>query len=274
MKNDIKNALYEVEQVPLIYSDNKKETPLFGLRRTDNGEFLSSCSSRYTITQNADLVDVAEKSFAQHGLTQYTKKAVVKGNGARAYITYDFNSLIAPVTKKPDDVLGLQITLINSFDKTLLRGLRIGMLRLICTNGMVGMVDDLFLEDRHTPNNADIDAKKFSAGVEKAVKNFSGVINLYKRMSKIKITEANADSLFKEMVATNVVRGRIVGDVRKIWNSPSFEADEERTLYNFLNAWTQHLDSPHSAYGAKYYETSQKAQKEVFKFVNQNMNRF
>lgn len=263
MKDNIKDALFAVKMVPLTFEDNQTPCGLFGLRREDNDAFLGSCSDRYGITQNEEFVDAIDEVIDELQFGQFNRNAIIAGGGKRCFIEYDFVDDLVNVGTDPNDKLGLRITALNSFDKTLLRGFRVGVWREICSNGMIGFVLDLTIEDRHTKNNTAIDKVGIKKALVEAKLHFADAVDIYKDMASVDLGD-KGKALFKYMVNAKVVRKRMADKVEKIWDSPTFDADADRNLYNFLNAWTQFLDSPHSDYRDKYYDSVQDWKVKVF----------
>jgi|TARA_R110000787_G_scaffold61866_1_gene139959 hypothetical protein len=263
MKDNISSALYTVDMVPLTFEDTQNDCGLFGLRREDNNDFLGSCSDRYGITQNADFIQAIDECLTTLNFGQFNRNAIIAGGGKRCFIEYDFIDDLVSVGASTKDKLGLRITALNSFDKTLLRGFRVGLWREICTNGMIGFDVDLTIEDRHTKNNTTIDKAAITRALLESKAHFTNAISSYQEMVKVDLT-GKGKALFKYMVDSKVVRKRMADSVEEIWDAPTFDLDSDRNLYNFLNAWTQFLDSPHSDYREKYYDSVQDWKVKVF----------
>ncbi len=115
-------------------------------RRVDNHAVLGKVTDRYGIVQNSDLIQAAEDAFKAQGLTDYTRKVVVAGDGERMYAVYDFRS-VTRALKVGDDV-GLRLTVQNSFDGSLRASFMAGMLRLVCKNGMVAVKGEVGISSR------------------------------------------------------------------------------------------------------------------------------
>lgn len=269
-----KDAFFDVEATELVFPDSvETSTGVYGLRRTDNGLLLGTASSRYGITQNRDLAKVAEQGFKSVGLNKFKTSVNLVRNGARTYMTYDFQDdaakafiRVAGISK--DDVMGLRMTLVNSFDGSVKRAIRLGVLRLVCTNGMMGFKEEFSLEHRHTTGNVEIDTDMVFKAIANAKSAFERVITRYQVFSNVDVPQELGDALLNYMVSKKIVGVRMSEQVGGIWANPSFEEDQPRNLYSFVNAWTQYLDSPHSEYGVKHYETAQNTKAKVFDFVN------
>lgn len=268
-----KDAFFDVEATELVFPDSEISTGVYGLRRMDTGDLLGTVSNRYGITQNKDLVNVAEQGFRQAGLTKWKTNVNLVRNGARTFITYDFTDEAAKAMLKvkgvsKEDIMGLRMTLVNSFDGSIKRAIRLGLLRLVCTNGMVGFTEEFSLEQRHTSGNVDINTEVVFKAILTAKNSFQSVVSRYQQLANVDLPHMLGESLLNYMAQKSIVGVRMVEKVGQIWTNPSFDEDSPRNLYSFVNAWTQYLDSPHSDYGVRHYETAQNTKKKVFQFVS------
>ena len=130
---------FTVEQVPL-FDQQGRRTGFFGNQRTDNGIVLGVTSERYGIQNNAPLIERAEEAFNDQGLGDWEREVVVTGDGQRMRAVYDFKNQIKPrEDRKKGDNMGLRLTVQNSFDRSLRVSFAMGVLRLVCTNGMTSL---------------------------------------------------------------------------------------------------------------------------------------
>ena len=99
--------------------------------REDTGESLAIVSDRYKIVHNKEVIDRVESCLK---LGEFKKQIYCPGNGSRMYAVYDFKEQRAEVTK--GDIIGMRITVRNSYDGSSGIPLESGGLRLVCLNGM------------------------------------------------------------------------------------------------------------------------------------------
>ena len=235
---------FDVVQEPL-YSARKGrfkaakmgKSPVMGIYRTDNGRLLGTSTKSYKIVQNKDLVERVEDALSNvSGLGDFTSKKLVARDGARFYGVYDFPSIIKPITV--GDGAGMRLILNNSFDRTCGVSFSIGLLRLICLNGMTSLVADTDVTKKHS-HKLDLSFIKQSIGAcqlkfEESVKDF-GIL------ADHKITQEQGGLILDNLAIKKVLAESMKDSIQMIWDAPSFEEDKGRNLYNLYNATTQHL---------------------------------
>jgi hypothetical protein len=141
---------FTVEQVPL-FDDKGRRSGFFGNQRTDTGTVLGVTSERYGIQNNGPILERAEEAFDARDLGKFKRKVIVTGEGQRMRAVYDFENEIKE--RKRGDNLGLRLTVQNSFDRSLRISFAMGMLRLVCTNGMTTLEKEQSMTKKHSTGN-------------------------------------------------------------------------------------------------------------------------
>ncbi len=242
-RNTLQTSDYDftVERVPLILPTGKNSR-MYAHVRTDTGEELGHGTEQYGFVQNADLIDLADEAFESRGMTPTNRRVVVAGRGERMFAQYDFLDETAQATRREDRVkgmeMGMRLTLQNSFDRSLRVSIALGMVRLVCTNGMTTMEKEFGVTRKHSSN---VEIGFIGDAIDKAKGGFSKAAQSFSVLGDIDITQEQGrnilDQLNKAKVLSNVVRDGIV----KIWDNPTHQEDEARNLWNLYNATTQHL---------------------------------
>ena len=143
---------YKVEQRPLY--DHKQrpvvvgKSPIFGNFRTDNGVCLGTSTKQYEIVNNGTVVEKVEEALLDSNLGEIKSQKLITRDGARFYGVYDFLRQEQEVSV--GDIVSMRLTLNNSFDRSCGLSWSLGLLRKICGNGMVTMVNDTSLSQRHS----------------------------------------------------------------------------------------------------------------------------
>ena len=132
----------------------------------------------------------------------------------------------------------MRLTLQNSFDRSLRVSIALGMVRLVCTNGMTSMEKEFGVTRKHSTQ---VELGFIGDAIDKARGGFSKAAQSFSVLGDIDITQEQGrnvlDQLNKAKVLSNVVRDGIV----KIWDNPTHAEDEARNLWTLYNATTQHL---------------------------------
>tara|TARA_Y100000310_G_scaffold337678_1_gene425373 strand:+ start:803 stop:1708 length:906 start_codon:yes stop_codon:yes gene_type:complete len=239
---------YKVEIVDLMTPEGKK-SGVKCARRLDNGTVLGTMSEHYGKVDNAELVDKAEGAFVQAGL-KYTKRRCVVTNGlmknslgARFRMIYDFeneNVALRREDKQKGDVLGMRLILQNSFDRSLRLSFALGLVRLVCTNGMQTLERELDLTRKHS-TKLDIDSLLTTDAVTSAMECFKNSTDVFGNLSRAGIEHDQGLNILGNLAKKNVFSEKTRAGIAQIWNNPTHEEDRQRNLYNLYNATTQFL---------------------------------
>jgi len=231
---------FTVEQIPL-YDSQGRRTGFFGNQRTDTGGVLGVTSDRYGIVQHGSLIDAAEEGFEKAGLGEYERQVYVTGDGARMRTHYDFKSQTRALRREDrqvGDEVGLRLTLQNSFDRSLRVSFALGMLRLVCTNGMTTLENEVSMTKKHSAN---VETNFLGDAITKAVSNWDTAVSKVENLSKHSIEHEQGLTILGNLVRLGALSDRMSGEIAKVWNSPEYDLDKSRSLYNLYNATTQHL---------------------------------
>lgn len=226
---------FTVKQVPL-FDEQGRRSGFFGNQRADTGGILGVTSDRYGIVQHGSLIEAAEEGFENAGLGAFERKVYVTGDGARMRSHYDFKNQTRAINV--GDEVGLRLTLQNSFDRSLRVSFALGMLRLVCTNGMTTLESEVSMTKKHSSN---VEIGFLEDAIKKAVSSWDTAINKTKTLSDKAIEHDQGLVILGNLVRLGSLSERMSGEIAKVWNSPDYDLDKSRNLYNLYNATTQHL---------------------------------
>ena len=233
---------FEVVQERLLRASGNN-APIYANVRTDTDEVLGYSTDRYGIVQNDDLLGRAESAFASRGIN-YERNVYATDNGAKMRAVYDLQGPQFE-TKVPQvgDIMGYRLTVQNSFDRTLRVSFALGLMRLVCTNGMQTMQKDVDMVSKHS-QKLDLDSLITDDALDKALGFLSKSGDVYGRLAATPLDEEQGlnvlANLTKKKVMSEKVRERVAG----IWSNRSdlLRSDNhDANLYNLYNAVTQHL---------------------------------
>ena len=253
-----------------MHEFNVKSRPIFNIHgklieghrenyREDTGESLAIVSDRYKIVHNKEVIDRVESCLK---LGEFKKQIYCPGNGSRMYAVYDFKEQRAEVTK--GDIIGMRITVRNSYDGSSGIPLESGGLRLVCLNGMTSTVNKCRTSGRHTTN---LDLQYITDSINAAKAQFAQSIDNYQVMHGWKITQTDGSNLIKSLVKSKtlgVKRGLAIED---IWKNPTYQKDKDRNVYNLYNAITQNLTPEMD----KSFELVSRTSRNVLKFLQNHV---
>ena len=256
---------FTVEQVPLFDAKGRR-TGFFGNQRTDNGTILGVTSERYGIQNNAPLIERAEEAFKAQGLEweEENRNIVVTGDGPRMRAVYDFpNQIKRREDRKKGDNMGLRLTVQNSFDRSLRVSFAMGVLRLVCTNGMTSLEKEQSMTKKHSSGN---DLNFLGEALSRAIGSWDKALLTYNNLESIEIKPQEGLNALHNLAKGGALSDRMAGEISKIWNNPTYEEDKGRNLYNLYNAVTEHLTR--EVEGTRY-ELAERVNQKVLKRLDQ-----
>jgi len=205
-------------------------------RRMDTMQVLGKVTDRYGIIQNSDLIQVSEDAFAAKGMTNYKRTTIVTGSGEKMYSTYDFKDHVKKL--KVGDEVGLRLTVQNSFDGSLRASFSLGMMRLLCLNGMTTVEREVSMTKKHSSG---INVQFITDALEKAIKAWDKATIVFDRISDVKLTQEQGKNILANLEEQSVLSGKLRENIQSIWDAPRHREDSARNLFNLYNAVTQHL---------------------------------
>ena len=234
---------FEVAQEELFLPDGAKSGYL-AARRLDNNEVLGIHTDRYGIVKNADLVDKAESAFARKGLTNYERNIYVTDGGAKLRVNYDFKDHDIEVPEVGDK-MGFRLTLQNSFDRSLRVSFALGMLRLVCTNGMQTLEKERDMLRKHS-KNFDLDSLLTDEAIDEAMARFGDSVNTFAGLARVGITQEQGIYALQNQANTGLISEKVREGINSVWANPREDGADgsvgnDRNLYQLYNSATQYL---------------------------------
>jgi len=205
-------------------------------RRMDTMQVLGKVTDRYGIIQNSDLIQVSEDAFAAKSMTNYKRTTIVTGSGEKMYATYDFKDHVKKL--KVGDEVGLRLTVQNSFDGSLRASFSLGMMRLLCLNGMTTVEREVSMTKKHSSG---INVQFITDALDKAIKAWDKATIVFDRISDVKLTQEQGKNILANLEEQSVLSGKLRENIQSIWDAPRHREDSARNLFNLYNAVTQHL---------------------------------
>ena len=238
---------FDVETVPATITSpatgEQVRTGGYVNMRTDTDEIVGPyVSKRYAVANNREIVSRGADALRGAGLNPDTAQFNAYGfnNGRSWRFEWAWKDQTIKVPQVGDD-LGLRLSVSNSFDRSKKIAWALGMLRLICANGMTTLNSAFHLSNKH---NGGLNLGRMSGALGEALENFSPekAGKTFQELAESKITQDQGLHILQNFVQD--VTGfseRTRSRVSEIWNAPTHEEDSDRNLYNLYNATTQYL---------------------------------
>lgn len=256
---------FDVHQEPLLTTDGKR-TGYFGMVRRDTAEpiTLGVCTEQYGVVKNADLIEMVESNLASHDkLSNYNSRKFVVRDGARFYASYDFPDFkteLKPMGKRAKgDILGLRLTVNNSYDRSCRVSLSLGFLRLVCTNGMTSLSKEFSMTKRHT---LAVNLDFVGDALAHACDSVESSAQVFNKLAQRALTNEQGLSLLTKLEEKDIISGKVREGIEAVWRNPAYEEDTDRNLYNLYNAATQFLTRNVSQ---ERYEYSERVNRDLLK---------
>ena len=263
---------YEVEQLPLY--DHKQrpvvvgKSPIFGNFRTDTGVCLGTSTKQYEIVNNGLVVEKVEEALRDSNLGEFKSKKLATRDGARFYGVYDFPRQQEEVSV--GDVVSMRLTLNNSFDRSCGLSWSLGLLRLVCSNGMVSVVNDTSLSQRHSTR---LSFDSITESLNECMDKYRESVNVFKKMKEFELSK-EGELILDNLAIRKVLSESLKDSITPIWTNKSFRVESghnnvahDRNMYNLYNAATQHLTSGKNrkSVQADRYEYASKVNESILK---------
>jgi hypothetical protein len=222
-------ADFEVEKRQVMYADETshvKDMPSrFVTVRKDTDEALGIVSDDYIVIQHKDnmlkLFNIV-KEFSD----DFNVKNKVEGG--RVYTRFVINTdVVIPYSTK-DETAKIMITGVNSYDTSLSFGVSLSMLRMICTNLMIGFANAFTFRQKHLkslPFNA---LDKLPEAVVNYKKNY---LDFYTKLKDLDVN-SNVIELAREKLPKKLFEKAGLHFARHT------KASNERNMWEYYNEYT------------------------------------
>ena len=198
---------FEVVQERLLRASGNN-APIYANVRTDTDEVLGYSTDRYGIVQNDDLLGRAESAFASRGIN-FERNVYATDNGAKMRAVYDLQGPQFE-TKVPQvgDIMGYRLTVQNSFDRTLRVSFALGLMRLVCTNGMQTMQKDVDMVSKHS-QKLDLDSLITDDALDKALGFLAKSGDVYGRLAATPLDEEQGLNVLANLTKKKVMSEKV-----------------------------------------------------------------
>jgi hypothetical protein len=186
---------FTIEKAPLIAHNNQGEqmiTPYYGLFNSSTNECINTVKEGYTVSQNADVVEMVLRGMEKFGSELTVSKAGSINGGRRVFMQL----AIEGDSKVGDDIIKRYVTIIDSNDGSTGLSVGIGDEVAHCENQFFKFYKSGEAKFRHTATlNEKI--KSIPMLIETALGEGLRQINIYKKFESTPLTQSLAHKMVK-----------------------------------------------------------------------------
>ena len=231
---------FNVKQVEVPHPVRWGKSGYFMNVREDNDEILGWTTDRYGLVQHRDVIKKSDDAFKARGI-DVDRKIIVTEGGAKMRAQYDLKGdLFKAQVPKVGDTVAYRLTAQNSMDRSLRISYVLGLVRLICTNGMTTTEKEVEMVKKHS-TNINIGDIITEDALDSALAKLQKSLTAYGRLAQVELSQEQGITILQNLANGKVFSEKVREAIAKIWNEPTHEEDEDRNLYNLNNAVTQHL---------------------------------
>ena len=231
---------FRVQQVEVPHPTKEGKSGYFMNIRQDNDEILGWTTERYGLVHHSDVLDRADEAFEARGI-DVTRKVIVTEGGAKMRAQYDLQGdLFKADVPQVGDTMAYRLTAQNSYDRSLRISFALGLVRLVCTNGMTTTEKEIEMVKKHS-TNINIGDLITEDALDSALAKLKNGLSVYSRLAGVELEQEQGLTILQNLASAKVFSEKVRESIAHIWNSPTHEEDKGRNLYNLNNAVTQHL---------------------------------
>ena len=231
---------FTVKQVEVPHPTKGGKSGYFMNVREDNDDILGWTTERYGIVQHRDILGKSDEAFEKRGI-EVERKVIVTEGGAKMRAQYDLKGdLFQADIPKVGDTVAYRLTAQNSFDRSLRISYALGLVRLVCTNGMTTTEKEVEMVKKHS-TNVNIGDIITEDALDSALARLKNGLNVYSRLADVSLEQEQGLTILQNLANGKVISEKLRESIAKIWNDPTHDEDKGRNLYNLNNAITQHL---------------------------------
>ena len=103
---------------------------------------------------------------------------------------------------------------------------------------MTTLENEVSMTKKHSAN---VETSFLEDAIKKAVSNWDNAVAKAETLTARAIEHEQGLTILGNLVRMGALSDRMSGEIAKVWNSPEYDLDKDRNLYNLYNATTQHL---------------------------------
>lgn len=243
---------FRIEKAPLIALNEQGEqviTPYYGLINTSTNEVINTCKEGYTVSQNADVVEMVLKGMSKFGSKLDVTKAGSINGGRRVFMQMSIDG----DSKIGNDLIKRYVTVIDSNDGSTGLSVGIGDLTMSCQNQFFRFYKAGDAKFRHTATlNEKI--KTIPTLIELALEVSMKQVEIYRKFESTKVSRDLANQMVKQVLGYDRVitsaemmsklTQRSINIMDSLYSNIEHEMNEKGDnlwgLHSGITRWTTH----------------------------------
>lgn len=229
--NDILTAHgldFSIIKRPLISLEEGEQfiSPYYGLFNSKSGECINAVKEGYTVSQNADVVEMVLRGIEKFGTNLRVSKAGSINGGRRVFMQLE----IEGDSKVGDDIIKRYVTVIDSNDGSTGLSVGIGDLTMSCLNQFFKFYKSGDAKFRHT------------ATLNEKIKSIPNLIEiaLDESMKQIKVYRKFVSTPVSQMLANKMVKS-VLGYDRVITSTEELAKLTQKSI-NIMDSLYSHIE--------------------------------
>lgn len=219
---------FVIEKAPMVCINTKGEqvpSPYFGLINLKSMEVINTCKEGYTVSQNAEIVELVLRGMESFGSTLSVTKAGTLNGGRKVFIQLK----VEETSRVGMDTITRFITIIDSNDGSTGLSVGIGDVTMSCSNQFVRFYKKGDAKFRHTAT-IEQKLKTIPFLIEKALVESFNQMEEYRTFTTVAITDANVHSMVKAVLGYD-----------KVYTSMDVLAEKSTKSINIMNELYDHI---------------------------------
>lgn len=188
---------FSIIKRPLISVQEGEEfiTPYYGLFNSKSGECINSVKEGYTVSQNAEVVEMVLRGIEKFGSKLLVSKAGSINGGRRVFMQLQ----IEGDSKVGDDIIKRYVTIIDSNDGSTGLSVGIGDLTMSCQNQFFRFYKEGDAKFRHTATLVD-KIKTIPTLIEIALDESLRQVQVYRKFISTPVSQMLANKMVKSVL--------------------------------------------------------------------------
>jgi len=206
----------------------KKKVVLRNNNNKNELEVVAIVGRSFALVPNELVEEMTEKAITAYGLTMLTKRQDRYENTIRIDLLSERKAEV-----KVGDIVQFGVSIRNSIDGSSSLAVDLFSYRLRCKNGATARETDLSFAAKHIGDPREL-VQTFHRALARTLEKFDTLLNLYRRMTEIKLTKEGAEKLVRLGFPQKYYKYTPI----LIRNNGSIELRYEETLWDTFNAIT------------------------------------
>lgn len=223
---------FSIIKRPLISLEDGEQfiSPYYGLYNSKSGECINAVKEGYTVSQNADVVELVLRGIEKFGTKLSVSKAGSINGGRRVFMQLQ----IEGDSKVGDDIIKRYVTVIDSNDGSTGLSVGIGDFTMSCQNQFFRFYKEGDAKFRHTATlNEKI--KSIPTLIERALNESMRQVEVYRKFVSTPVTQMLAHKMVKSVLGYD----RVITSTEELAKLTQKSVNIMDSLYSHIDKETE-----------------------------------